>query len=78
MNDQISNDAARELKRLEEQVALEVLERAKANLTPEDEARSVTKEDVLMAWSEMIPRTGSDNPVRSVDIQPGGNHLHCV
>ncbi len=58
MDDQISNDAAEELRRLGEQVALEVLERAEANLAPGDEARSVTKEDVLMAWSEMIPRPG--------------------
>ncbi len=55
MDDQISNDAAEELRRLGEQVALEVLERAEANLAPGDEARSVTKEDVLMAWSDPIP-----------------------
>ena len=58
MDDQISNDVAEELRRLEEQLALEVLERAEANLTSGGEARSVTKDDVLMAWSEMMPGPG--------------------
>ncbi len=58
MDNQISNDAADELRRLEEQVALEVLERAQANLIRGDEAGSVTKEDVLRAWSEMMPGQG--------------------
>jgi Tfp pilus assembly protein PilF len=58
MSDHISDDAAEELRRLGEQVALEVLERAEANLAPEDEARSVAKEDVLTAWSEMMPGPG--------------------
>jgi hypothetical protein len=55
MIDQISDEAAQELRRLGEKLAQDVLERADANLPRGNGEGSVSEEDVLSAWAEIVP-----------------------